>query len=154
MHAAQRAPIRPIRAMFSALLAARQLLAVPNPGSGEVTAFPGQGQGRTGPCGAPRIQGSVQLEEPNARCILGQTLLLYPGWYPLTYLDCKTTSWGSDWLCNMDTSPGTAWRARGRPSGSSPTASLTSLVGTSSQMEGLPPFKVVSVVPSRAAEQV
>lgn len=32
-------PVRLVRAKFSALLAARQLLAVPSPGSGEATAF-------------------------------------------------------------------------------------------------------------------
>lgn len=58
MHAAHSAHIRLIRAMLSALLAARQLLGVPSPGSGEGPAFQRQGQGRTRPCGASRIRGS------------------------------------------------------------------------------------------------
>lgn len=92
MHTAESAPIRLIRAMFSALLAARQLFAVLGPGSGEVTAFRRQGQGRIRPCGASRIQGSAQLEGSNPQCILGQTLPPHPGWYPLTHLDCKRPS--------------------------------------------------------------
>lgn len=39
MHTTWSTPIKLIRAMFSALLAARQLLAVPSPSLGEVTAF-------------------------------------------------------------------------------------------------------------------
>lgn len=57
MRTAHSAHIGLIRAMFSALLAARHSW-VPSPGSEEVTAFQRQGQGRTGPYGASRIWGS------------------------------------------------------------------------------------------------
>lgn len=111
MHAAHSAHIRLIRAMFSALLAARQLLGVPSPGSGEVTAFQRQGQGRTGPCGASRIQGSAQLGELTsevADAFWTKQSSCSPAGTHLLPWTTEPPAGGSSGLGNMVTSPHTA----------------------------------------------